>query len=54
MPSLAIRGLRTRTRIHLMVMAMSMVKAKVMEMGTTIDNEPLLSTITQSRDPARL
>lgn len=58
MPSLAIRGLLTRIRIHLMVMViamavpMAMVKATVM--GTTIDNEPLLSTVTQSRDPARL
>lgn len=56
MPSLAIRGLPTRTRIHLMVMVMATVKAKVtvMEMGTTIDNKPLPSTTTQPMDPARL
>ena len=58
MPSLAIRGHPTRTRIHLMVMVMVMVMAvamvKVKVMGTTIDNEPLPSTVTQSRDPARL
>jgi len=52
-PSRAIRGLPTRIRIHLMVMVMAMVKAKakVMEMGTTIDNEPLPSIMTHQEIP---